>query len=130
MEVIDFEPKKNNRCIVKFPSKYNIQEYVITEINKPKFINGKWDDFKIKFRNIISPSPEHGVYQMVNELPLDGLLFNFVIQDLDPTGVIVGEWVIGVSEVIYANFGLFSFDNYENQNIELVLRPKFCHNKF
>lgn len=130
MEVIDFEPKKNNRGIVKFPSKYNIKEYVIAEINKPKFINGKWGDFKIKFRNIIGHSPEHGVYEMINELPLDGLLFNFVIQDLDPTGVIVGEWVIGVSEVIYADFGHLSYEENEIQKIELVLRPKFCHNKF
>lgn len=125
-----YEPKKTNRWIVKFPSKFNIREYIIQRINKPKFIDGEWSNFNITIINIVSGSPEPGVYKMINTQPIDGSLFKFTIQDLDPTGEVVGEWEVNVSEVISVDFGDLSFESDEIQKIELVLKAKNCVNKF
>ncbi|MFW5847366.1 MAG: hypothetical protein ACOCVF_00405 [bacterium] len=129
-KIKDYEPKTMSRFVVKFPNQFNIFDWTITKINKPKFTNGKWEDMKIVFVDPIGLSTSKGLYNIIDFLKKDvndnKSLFNIKIKLLDPTGIEIEEWVIYVEEVLTINFGELDYSNDNIQEPYLILKPLNC----
>ena len=64
----NYEPKRNSRFAVYFPEVFNISPYSIEKIDKPKFYNGKWQDIRVDFVDIIPTSTSKGLLNLINFL--------------------------------------------------------------
>jgi hypothetical protein len=118
-----YDPKRSNRFMVEFPQEYNIPSWSIRKINKPKFIDGKWKNIHIEFYDTISPSISHILSNAF--LPMKKHIY-FKIKTLDPTGVVVEEWVIISDRLSSINFGDFDYDIDEPLKIHLTITPSNC----
>lgn len=128
-EFINYEPKKTNRWLVKFPEEFEIPEYTLKSITKPKYINGKWDDIRITFNAIANKQLEIGLKKMIYTQGKTNInwTFKFTIEDLDPTGVVIGKWEIKVDEVVSIDFGgELTYHDDKIQEIVLIVKPYDC----
>ena len=129
-----FEPKRNNRFLVEFPKQFNIQQWSIQKINKPKFTGGNWENIKIEFVDPIGPSTSQGLFQIVeflkNNKNESKCLFEIKIKSLDPTGVEVEEWVVYIGEILTINFGELDYGDDKIQQPFLVAKPLNCLLKY
>lgn len=115
-------PKTKNRWLVRFPSEFDIKEYTLSRVTKPKYENGRWNDIRIVFRNTTPDSPEKGLVKMIGNPKI-----LIIIEDLDPTGVVIGKWEVKVKEIVSIDFGgELSYDNDDMQEIELIVKPLLC----
>jgi hypothetical protein len=130
LKVTQYEPKKNDRFLVEFPEQFNVQQWAIQKINKPKFTDGKWENIKIVFNDPITPSTSQSLFKIVEFLKINvndsKILFNIKIKSLDPTGVEVEEWVIDVEKVLTINFGEFDYSDNTMQQPYMVIKPLNC----
>lgn len=126
---IPYEPKKTNRWLVKFPEEFEIPEYTLKSITKPKYISGKWDDVRITFNAIANKQLEIGLKKMIYTQGKTNInwTFKFTIEDLDPTGVVIGKWEILVDEVVSIDFGgELTYHDDKIQEIVLIVKPYDC----
>lgn len=135
-----YEPKVSNRFIVEFPEHFNMPPYFIQSVTKPRLINrkwwmgNKWENIEIKTLDPIGPSMTSAVVEFIDfcELNKPSLfsknreLFEFTIKALDPTGIEVEKWVIGVKKLISVDFGKFDYENKDLQVIKILLKPSYC----
>jgi len=132
--VTQFQPKRNDRFLVEFPKQFNIESWTVQKINKPKYTNGGWEDIKIVFIDPIGPSTSQSLFGIVNFLKTndnnDKKLFDVKIKSLDPTGVEVEEWVVGVEKVLTINFGELDYGDDNIQQPYLILKPLNCVLKY
>jgi hypothetical protein len=130
LKFTQYEPKRNNRFLVQFPEQFNVQQWSIKKINKPKFTDGKWEDIKIEFVDPIAPSTSQSLFKIVEFLKTNvndsKILFEIKIKSLDPTGVEVEEWVVNVEKVSTINFGELDYGDDKIQQPYLVLKPLNC----
>jgi len=130
LKVTQYEPKRNNRFLVEFPEQFNVQQWVVQKINKPKFSDGKWENIKIEFIDPIVPSTSQSLFKIVEFLKTNvndsKTLFNIKIKSLDPTGVEVEEWVVNVEKVLTINFGELDYGDVKIQQPYLILKPLYC----
>lgn len=129
---VEQEPKRNY-FIVEFPEELNIEPYLIDKINKPKFINYKWQNIEISFIDLIGPSTSKIIYNAINFFKIQKFkksfpLFSFNISMLDPVGEVIEKWVINVKEVVSVDFGDFSHSDSKNkiQYIKMIIQPSDC----
>lgn len=129
-EKTGLEPKKNNRFIVHFPSEFDIHEWSVQKINKPKFINGGWDNIRIDFIDMISPSVSKSLFKIIdiisNKTNDSKTLFEFKFNSLDPVGCIIDEWIISVESILTINFGELDYSDDGNQKPYLIVKPLSC----
>lgn len=124
-----FELKYNNRFIVEFPEKFDINKWVIKNINKPKYTNSEWENIKIEFYDPIRPSTSQALFNIVNFIELHKdkkKLFDIYIKSLDPTGCVIEKWVISVEKVLTINFGDLEYNNDELQTPYIIIKPINC----
>ena len=130
LKVTQYEPKRNNRFLVEFPEQFNVHQLSIQKINKPKFTDGKWENIKVEFIDLIAPSTSQSLFKIVEFLKINvndsKILFNIKIKSLDPTGVGVEEWVIDVEKVLTINFGELDYGDDKIQQPYLILKPLNC----
>jgi hypothetical protein len=130
LKVTQYEPKRNDRFLVEFPEQFNVQQWSIQKINKPKFTDGKWENIKVEFIDPIAPSTSQSLFKIVEFLKINvndsKILFNIKIKSLDPTGVGVEEWVIDVEKVLTINFGELDYGDDKIQQPYLILKPLNC----
>ena len=62
-----FELKFANRFLVEFPEEFNIDSWCIQKISKPKFTDGKWENIRIEFIDIVSPSTSKNLFNNLNK---------------------------------------------------------------
>jgi hypothetical protein len=127
------EPKRNNRFYVQFDEKYDIPEWSVLSINKPKFnfLNNTWEPINIVLNDFISPGVIKPIYKLYNDVKDIDLLndedfFNFKIICVDPTGYIIEEWDITVDFIEYINFGDLNMLDDSISNISIKIIPRFC----
>jgi uncharacterized protein (DUF3820 family) len=65
---VPFEPKYENRFIVEFPEEFNIFNWSVTSITKPKFSYGKWENMRLVFVDPVGPSTSARLYKLVNRM--------------------------------------------------------------
>jgi len=129
-KVTQYELKTNNRFLVEFPSRFNVQQLTVQKINKPKFTDGKWENIKIEFIDPIAPSTSQSLFKIVEFLKTDvnnsKTLFVFRIKALDAMGLEIEEWVVDVEKVLTINFGEFDYGDDRIQQPYIILKPLNC----
>ena len=117
---IPYEPKRENRWILRFPSSLGINEWYVESTARPKlsitskeieflntstFVAGrfKWDPLSVKFRDPIGPSASQAVMEWIRLCAESvtgrmgyaaGYKKNVDLEMLDPTGVVVEKWIL------------------------------------
>lgn len=117
---IPYEPKRENRWILRFPSSLGINEWYVETFARPKltiasteiqFLNTstyvagrfKWEPLSVKFRDPIGPSASQAVMEWIRLCAESvtgrmgyaaGYKKNIDLEMLDPTGVVVEKWII------------------------------------
>ena len=97
---IAYEPKRQNRFLVNMPEEFEIQQWVIQRASRPstRIIRNGLDDCVIEyepmtlvFNDPIGPSIAQRLNIILRERAADP--FDFSIDLLDPTGVVVEQWI-------------------------------------
>lgn len=136
-ESIGAEPKLNCRFLVELPTKFEIDPWMVQDIEMPKTKEGninKWADMKLELIDLIGPSTTQKVMYMLelakskkSWFSKNKTAFTFYIKSLDPTGVTVEEWFIDVKEIASVNFGSASYSNSDIKKIEIIFRINNCY---
>lgn len=117
-------PKKNNRWIVEFPEEFDIKPYNVRSVTKPNYENGKWSNIEITFTCTYPNGPERGLLKMVKRCEVSSSrVYEMIIEDLDPTGVVITEWTIRYKNIVKLDFGKLTYDNDDIQTVTLVVEP-------
>jgi len=157
MEVIrgipfDYEPKRENRFFLEFPTELGIEEWKIQELKRPSmtinsvevpFINEtnyvagkyKWESIDIKLIDTIGPSTSTQVMEWVrlHAESLTGRMGyaagykkNLIIKALDPTGIQVEKWFLEQCMITSVDFGNNSMDSDSIQMVSFSVQPWRC----
>lgn len=139
-EFFEVEPKRTHRFIVTFPEKFGIPAFVVQKIDKPKFVDGKWQNIGVEFIDLVSPSISQKLFALTNPknymIQIDERnwiekithqpIFEFLIESLDPTGVVIEKWTIAVQKVISLDFGGYDYGSDDLGKCHVVFKPKYC----
>jgi len=145
----DYEPKRENRFFLEFPTELGIEEWKIQEVKRPSmtinsveipFINEtnyvagkyKWESIDIKLIDTIGPSTSTQVMEWVrlHAESLTGRMGyaagykkNLIIKALDPTGVQVEKWFLEQCMITSVDFGNNSMDSDAVQMVSFTVQP-------
>lgn len=126
---VPYEPKLANRFLVTLPDNFDLPEWTIFSITKPKLKKDKWQNITIVFTDPIGPSTSqrlfHNVSGMGNAKAAE-VPFDFKIESLDPTGVVVEKWTITVEKIVLIDFGDSNYAKSELQKPRLIVKPSTC----
>ena len=135
---LPYEPKRINRFLVTFPEEFGLQQWVNYSASRPsmyfktkKFLGFtyskkiKWEPIELNFRDPIGPSTSQALYILIRENGLKP--FNFKLELLDPTGVVVERWDIMNTTIKSIDFGHLSMDENEIANCKMVVEFTNTH---
>ena len=149
---IPYEPKRENRWILRFPSSLGINEWYVESTSRPKltigskeieflntstFVAGrfKWDAISVKFRDPIGPSASQAIMEWIRLCAESvtgrmgyaaGYKKNVDLEMLDPTGVVVEKWVLEGSWLMDVNFDSLAYNQDALASITATLRMDRC----
>lgn len=87
-DLVYYEPKKNNRWILDFPTELNIPNWVVKNIDRPSYPFNSGEMVHISLYDPINPSTTKSIVKFLeNQKP-----FTFNLNILDPTGIVVETW--------------------------------------
>jgi hypothetical protein len=149
---IPYEPKRQNRFIVRFPSSLGINEWFVETASRPQitinateipFLNTstyvagkfKWNPINVQFRDPIGPSASQALMEWVR-LCADsvtgrmgyaaGYKKDVDIEMLDPTGVVVEKWIMYGTFLTSVNFNALSYSQDALATISASLQMDRC----
>jgi len=149
---IPYEPKRQNRFIMRFPSTLGINEWFVetaarpsvtigaTEIpflNTSTYVAGrfKWNPINVKFRDPIGPSASQALMEWVRLCAESvtgrmgyaaGYKKNVDLEMLDPTGVVVEKWIIEGAFLTSVNFDSLGYSTDGLATITTQLQMDRC----
>jgi hypothetical protein len=149
---IPYEPKRQNRFILRFPSTLGINEWFVesaarphitigsTEIqflNTSTFVAGRfnWQPINVTFRDPIGPSAAQALMEWVRLHAESvtgrmgyaaGYKKDIDLEMLDPTGVVVEKWILYGTFLTDVNFNALSYSQDDLANITASLRMDRC----
>jgi len=149
---LPYEPKRQNRFILRFPSSLGINEWFVesaarphitinaTEIpflNTSTFVAGRfnWQTINVVFRDPIGPSAAQALMEWVRLCAESvtgrmgyaaGYKKDIDIEMLDPTGVVVEKWILQGTFITDLNFGELDYSRDDIANITASLRMDRC----
>ena len=149
---IPYEPKRQNRFILRFPSTLGINEWFVESTSRPKveigstpipFLNTetyvagrfKWGEISVKFRDPIGPSASQALMEWVRLCAESvtgrmgyaaGYKKNVDLELLDPTGVVVEKWILEGAWLQNVDFGTLGYSTDGIAEINATLRPDRC----
>jgi hypothetical protein len=149
---IPYEPKRNNRFIVRFPSSLGINEWFVETAKRPNlkitstpipFLNTstyvagrfEWQEINVTFRDPIGPSASQALMEWVRLCAESvtgrmgyaaGYKKNVDLEMLDPTGVVVEKWILEGTWLQDVNFDTVAYNSDAIASITAVLRPDRC----
>ena len=149
---IPYEPKRQNRFILRFPSSLGINEWFVesaarpsikinsTEIqflNTSTYVAGRftWDAISVKFRDPIGPSASQALMERVRLHAESvtgrmgyaaGYKKDVDLEMLDPTGVVVEKWILYGTFITSANFGTLAYNQDALADITVQMQPDRC----
>ena len=149
---IPYEPKRENRWILRFPSSLGINEWYVETTSRPKLTIGSteiqflntstyvagrftWDPISVKFRDPIGPSAAQALMEWVRLHAESvtgrmgyaaGYKKNIDLEMLDPTGVVVEKWILEGTFLTDVNFGELGYSQDGLATISASLRMDRC----
>jgi hypothetical protein len=149
---VPYEPKRQNRFILRFPSSLGINEWFVestyrpnikinaTEIqflNTSTYVAGRftWNEINVKFRDPIGPSAAQALMEWVRLHAESvtgrmgyaaGYKKDIDLELLDPTGVVVEKWILQGTFLTNVNFDSLSYSQDALATISATLRPDRC----
>jgi hypothetical protein len=149
---IPYEPKRENRWILRFPSSLGINEWYVESTARPKltiqskeieflntstFVAGrfKWDPLTVKFRDPIGPSASQAVMEWIRLCAESvtgrmgyaaGYKKNVDLEMLDPTGVVVEKWILEGTFLLGYDGGSLAYNSDNIAGITCQMQMDRC----
>ena len=149
---VPYEPKRQNRFILRFPSSLGINEWFVetaarphiaiaaTEIsflNTSTYVAGRfnWQTINVTFRDPIGPSAAQALMEWVRLHAESvtgrmgyaaGYKKDIDLEMLDPTGVVVEKWILYGTFLTDVNFNALSYSQDVLATITATLRMDRC----
>ncbi len=149
---VPFEPKRQNRFIIRFPSSLGINEWYITSSQRPTakinpveipflntstYVAGRftWEEMKVMFKDPIGPSASQALMEWfrLHAESVTGRMGyaagykkDVELEMLDPTGVVVEKWILQGCFITNLNFGTLDYKTDEIATIDCSLRMDRC----
>ena len=149
---LPYEPKRQNRFILRFPAPMGINEWFVESASRPKisitskeieflntstFVSGrfKWEAITIKFRDPIGPSAAQALMEWVRLHAesitgrsgyASGYKQNLTLELLDPTGVVIEKWELIGCIITNADFGALAYNSDSLADISVTIQPDRC----
>lgn len=149
---LPYEPKRQNRFILRFPSSLGINEWFVesaarphitinsTEIpflNTSTYVAGRftWQTINVTFRDPIGPSAAQALMEWVRLCAESvtgrmgyaaGYKKDIDIEMLDPTGVVVEKWILYGTFMTDVNFNQLAYNQDGLATITATLRMDRC----
>jgi len=149
---VPYEPKRQNRFILRFDSTLGINEWFVESTSRPKltvnsteiqflntstYVAGRftWGEISVKFRDPIGPSASQALMEWVRLCAESvtgrmgyaaGYKKNVDLELLDPTGVVVEKWILEGAWLSSVDFGSLSYSQDAIADISATLRPDRC----
>lgn len=145
---VPYEPKKQNRFILRFPSPLGIQEWFVKATSRPKFsqeeteiqflntstwVIGRftWETIDVTFRDPIGPSAAQALMEWVRlhsesvtgrQGYAAGYKKDIELELLDPTGVVIEKWILQGTMLTNVDFGSLDYGTSDVAEITSTLR--------
>jgi hypothetical protein len=149
---VPYEPKKQNRFILRFPSSLGINEWFVVSTSRPKITIGEveipflntstyvagrfnWESIDVTFKDPIGPSATQALMEWVRLHAESvtgrmgyaaGYKKDIELEMLDPTGVVVEKWILQGTFLTNADFGSLDYSSEDIAEITVTLRPDRC----
>ena len=149
---IPYEPKRQNRFILRFPSSLGINEWFVESSSRPHimigsteiqflntstFVAGRfnWQTINVTFRDPIGPSAAQALMEWVRLHAESvtgrmgyaaGYKKDIDLEMLDPTGVVVEKWILYGTFLTDVNFNALSYSQDALATITATLRMDRC----
>ena len=149
---IPYEPKRQNRFILRFPSSLGINEWFVESASRPTikinsteiqflntstFVAGRfnWDPISVKFRDPIGPSAAQALMEWVRLHAESvtgrmgyaaGYKKNVDLEMLDPTGVVVEKWILEGCMITKAAWDQVSYSDDKLAGLSASLQMDRC----
>ena len=149
---IPYEPKRQNRFILRFPSSLGINEWFVESASRPSikigateiqflntstFVAGRfnWQTINVTFRDPIGPSASQALMEWVRLHAESvtgrmgyaaGYKKDVDLEMLDPTGVVVEKWILYGTFLTDVNFNQLSYSQDALATITATLRMDRC----
>jgi hypothetical protein len=149
---IPYEPKRQNRFILRFDSSLGINEWFVESTSRPKitigtteiqflntstYVAGRftWGTINVKFRDPIGPSASQALMEWVRLCAESvtgrmgyaaGYKKDVYLEMLDPTGVVVEKWLLQGAWLSDVDFGSLGYSTDGVAEITATLRPDRC----
>jgi hypothetical protein len=149
---LNYEPKRKNRFVLRFPSDLGIQEWTVESAKRPSinqnvvdipFLNTQtsvlgrytWDDMNVTFRDMIGPSTMQAVMEWVRlhsesvtgrQGYAAGYKRDIELEMLDPTGVIIEKWICKNCWLTKMDGGDLSYSDDALANITCTLKMDYA----
>jgi hypothetical protein len=149
---VPYEPKKQNRFILRFPSSLGINEWFVISTARPKITIGEveipflntstyvagrftWESIDVTFKDPIGPSAAQALMEWVRLHAESvtgrmgyaaGYKKDIELEMLDPTGVVVEKWILQGTFLTNVDFGSLDYSSEDIAEISVTLRPDRC----
>ena len=149
---IPYEPKRNNRFIMRFPSTLGINEWFVETAARPHitinsveipflntstYVAGRfvWGEINVTFRDPIGPSASQALMEWVRLCAESvtgrmgyaaGYKKNVDLEMLDPTGVVVEKWIMEGTWMKDVNFNSLGYTDDKIATVTAQLRMDRC----
>ena len=149
---IPYEPKRQNRFILRFPSSLGINEWFVESTSRPHimigateiqflntstFVAGRfnWQTINVTFRDPIGPSAAQALMEWVRLHAESvtgrmgyaaGYKKDIDLEMLDPTGVVVEKWILEGTFLLGYDGGSLSYSTDGLAKISCQMRMDRC----
>lgn len=127
-----YEPKRKNRFDIILPEFLDLRSDFIIATERPSINlirnDIEFNPISITFLDPIGPSTAQSLWKIITNTELRN--FNYILQMLDPTGIVIEEWEINDCEIIKIDFGSLDVGSDELATCTLTLQPKYFKLKY
>jgi hypothetical protein len=149
---VPYEPKKQNRFILRFPASLGINEWFVMSTSRPKITIGEveipflntstyvagrfnWESIDVTFKDPIGPSAAQALMEWVRLHAESvtgrmgyaaGYKKDVELEMLDPTGVVVEKWILQGTFLTNVDFGSLDYSAEDIAEITATLRMDRC----
>jgi hypothetical protein len=149
---VPYEPKRNNRFILRFDSTLGLNEWFVESSGRPAikinpveiqflntstFVSGRftWGPIAVKFRDPIGPSATQAIMEWVRLHAESvtgrmgyaaGYKKNVDLEMLDPTGVVVEKWILEGTLITDVKWSNVAYNDDKLADFDVTLQPDRC----